>query len=603
MPTTLDSLPTGPLGATAAVKLAFESRPVVPGYELGEPIGRGGMGVVFKATEKASGREVAIKWLTSRAREDLRLRFEREARAVSSVRHPNIVSVLGAGSSSEGSWIAMELVQGFSLGAALDAKALGKNALVDVVVKVAQALDAAHRAGVVHRDVKPENIIVDEKGEPRLLDFGLARFLEEKGALTAENSMLGTLGYMAPEVFEGGGAGAGPACDVYALGAILYEGLTGAPPYGRGTPSALIARMQRGSFEPLPASVPEELAAVCNRALERDPTKRLAASELAQELVALAPSPREARGGSGSGAEKEEAADGKPASEPERKLLFILVCVLGIGAGAIGTVFALRGDAPPAATTTETPPPPPAALPIMPLAPESDADALPVALPAAIDSTTAPKPEPVAEAAPTAPPSPPEPAPVADPTPAPAPAPAPTPAPVPPPAPAKPATLTAEEMRDLQKKIHEALQADERAKASEFARTAIARAPAGVDAFVAQAHVVLGRDALLDLKTAQAEREYARAILLDAKNKHALLGLVAVNLLEGSPQAAMKHLRSLESQGPSLPLQAAKALVATAKREQGFRFQLGAVQAEKVDPVLVKTVSKELMERDPERRK
>ena len=596
MPTTVNSLPTGPLGATAAVKLAFESRPVVPGYELGEPLGRGGMGVVFKATEKASGREVAIKWLTSRAREDLRLRFERETRAVSSVRHPNIVSVLGGGSTSEGSWIAMELVQGFSLGAALDAKVLGKNALVDVVVKLAQALDAAHRKGVVHRDVKPDNIIVDEKGEPRLLDFGLARFLDEKGALTAENSMLGTLGYMAPEVFEGGGAGAGPACDVYALGAILYEGLTGAPPYGRGTTSAVISRMQRGSFDPLPESVPEELAAVCNRALEKDPAKRPTASELARELGALSPSAREADGGPGSGAEK-------PTSEPERKLLFVLVCVLGIGAGGIGAVFALRGDAPAEATKTEAPPPPSPPVSITPLAPESDADALPVALPAPIESATAPMPEPVHDVPAPAPPPPPEAAPVADATPPPAPAPAPPPVPAPPATPAKPATLTQDELRDIQKKIHDALQADERAKADELAKTVIARAPAGSDALVAQAHVVLGRDALCDLKTAQAEREYARAIVLDAKNKHALLGLVAVNLLEGSSQAAMKHLRSLEAQGHSLPLQAAKALVATAKREQGFRLQVAAVQTEKVDPVLVKTVTKELLERDPERRK
>src|SRR2546421_12698799 len=122
----LSALPRGPLGATEAVA-AVSEKPAIPGLELGEPLGRGGMGVVFRARESATAREVAVKWLPAHAGEVLRRRFEREARAAAAVRHRNIVPVLSAGSVAEGAYIVMELVEGFALSAALGARALGRN--------------------------------------------------------------------------------------------------------------------------------------------------------------------------------------------------------------------------------------------------------------------------------------------------------------------------------------------------------------------------------------------------------------------------------------------------------------------------------------------
>src|SRR4051812_38737411 len=130
--TPIHALPTGPLGATGAIPAPVVEAPAIPGLEVGEPLGRGGMGVVFRAREVATGRAVAVKWLPARADEALRRRFEREARALAAVRHPHIVPVLSAGSVAEGSFIVMELVDGFTLSDALVARALGRNALLDL---------------------------------------------------------------------------------------------------------------------------------------------------------------------------------------------------------------------------------------------------------------------------------------------------------------------------------------------------------------------------------------------------------------------------------------------------------------------------------------
>src|SRR5580658_4728201 len=174
-------------------------RPEVPGYEIGELLGQGGMGAVFSAHELATDREVAIKWIPSTVSARLRQRFEREARAAARTRHPNIVTIYGAGEAPRGFYIAMELVRGVPLSEALESRRLGRNALAYVLAKVARGLAAAHESGLVHRDVKPANILLDDAQEPRILDFGVARFTDEDSQLTGPNAILGTFAYMSPE--------------------------------------------------------------------------------------------------------------------------------------------------------------------------------------------------------------------------------------------------------------------------------------------------------------------------------------------------------------------------------------------------------------------
>ena len=586
-------LPTGPLGKTTSIELAREAFPRIPGYTVMEPIGKGGMGIVYRARHEATGREVAVKWLASHADEMLRLRFDREARATASVRHANVVPVLGAGTTREGAFIVMELVEGFSLGAALDARALGPNALVWVVAKVARALEAAHARGVVHRDVKPENVIVDLAGEPRLLDFGLARFLDVEGQLTKKNTALGTLGYMAPEVFDGGGREAGPACDVFALGAILYEGLAGEPPSGRGDQHEIMSRVVSGTIPPLPASVPAPLAELCARALGRDPATRPAAGELAERLEALASPPRQPK-----------------AAPARRRVPLAVACLFGAALGAVAVGLASREEVPPedplarAFSGGDAP-----RIPDSVFKPDVAADSVskpaPDDAPAMVDSTAGPGAEPPSAEeiplpdgrSPSAPlppaPTPEPPAVVASETP-----PLARPVPTPPPAPAA-STLTAKELDKLFEDAIAALKRDDRSRADAIARDAIAQAPPGEDKRVARFHIVLARDALLELKTARSDEEYVHALILDPENPIALLGSFAGALLDGNRGLAFRRMKELQKTGSSNEITVAEAFLATARRDPLMKQKAEAALKTKVDPLLVVKVVTELRSREP----
>ncbi len=201
----------------------------VPGYELLEPLGEGGMGVVYKARQGTLNRLVALKMVLGGHRAGAKelIRFLAEAEAVAAVKHPHVVQVYEYGEADGRPFLAMEFLSGGSLSERLEAQGrLDPPAAARLVGTLAGAVQAAHDQGIVHRDLKPGNVLFDEAGEPKVTDFGLAK----RGGgsdLTATQAVMGTPAYMAPEQARGDTKFVGPGADVYALGVILYECLTG----------------------------------------------------------------------------------------------------------------------------------------------------------------------------------------------------------------------------------------------------------------------------------------------------------------------------------------------------------------------------------------
>ncbi len=258
-------------------------------YVIEELLGRGGMGVVYRARDTELGRDVALKVLSA-AGPGLDERFAREGRAAARLQHPNLVRVYDVGEASGVRYLAMEHVDGPPLDAVPAPESPAElRARVVLLEKTARALDHAHREGVVHRDVKPANILVDRDGEPRLADFGLARVADEERGLTRSRTAIGTPAYMAPEQVKGDLAAVGPRSDVYSLGVILYESLAGRTPFRGATAVEIFDRILRE--EPVPPrrlepSAPADLETVCLKAMARDPRDRYAsAGEFADELA------------------------------------------------------------------------------------------------------------------------------------------------------------------------------------------------------------------------------------------------------------------------------------------------------------------------------
>ncbi|MBN9517620.1 protein kinase [bacterium] len=264
--------------------------PVVPGYEVLAVLGRGGMGIVYKARQLAADRLVALKVVRGGALAGPaeRARFRAEAEAAARLRHPHVVAVHEVGARHGVPFLAMELVEGDSLDRRLAAGPLPPREAAELVRVVAGAVQHAHDARVVHRDIKPANILLGPAG-PKLTDFGLAKRLDsDSTALTRDGAVLGTAGYLPPEQ-AAGRRDVGPAADVYALGAVLYEALTGRPPFRAGSWGATIDLVLRAEPEP-PAlvnpAVPRDLEVVCLKCLEKDPARRYAsADELAADLA------------------------------------------------------------------------------------------------------------------------------------------------------------------------------------------------------------------------------------------------------------------------------------------------------------------------------
>ncbi|WP_370326195.1 protein kinase [Euzebya sp.] len=269
--------------------MAVSAAPPIPGYQVAEEIGRGGFGVVHLGTAPG-GTPVAIKVLHRRMDELTRRRFEGEIQVMGTLAwHPNIVRILDAGHVDDQAYIVMERLDGGTLGDVVDAEGpLSPEAAVVHGVEVAGALHIAHRAGVLHRDVKPDNLLVGAEGQVKLSDFGVA--LSAAGQPAGDGDPLGatgTVAYSAPELLDGGAATV--ASDVYSVGATLYALLAGQPAYHRGTdesPAALIVRCWRDPVPDLTGiGVPEPLARVVRRAMAKDPAARPATAEdLVKEL-------------------------------------------------------------------------------------------------------------------------------------------------------------------------------------------------------------------------------------------------------------------------------------------------------------------------------
>jgi WD40 repeat protein len=281
--------------------------PVIEGYEILAELGHGGMGSVYQARQQTLKRVVALKVIRPTAQADPRYlaRFRTEAEAAARLQHPNITQIYEVGQQDGVPYLALEYVGGGSLARRLAGKPQAARAAADLVATLARAMQYAHEHGVVHRDLKPENILLQkEEGtrqeadeEPaalpcafsaKITDFGLAKVLENGTRLSLPGTIVGTPGYMAPEQAEGKIHEVGPAADTYALGAILYEMLTGEPPV-KGC-SLLDALQQARTAEPVPPSrlvpkVPRDLETICLKALARTPAGRYAsAGALADDL-------------------------------------------------------------------------------------------------------------------------------------------------------------------------------------------------------------------------------------------------------------------------------------------------------------------------------
>jgi serine/threonine protein kinase/WD40 repeat protein len=263
--------------------------PGVPGYEILGRLGAGGMGVVYKARHEQLNRVVALKMILAgeHADADKLARFHLEAEAVARLRHPNIVEIYDVGTVNGRPYIALEYLPGESLKWLFQQGPQPPRRSAELLATLAQAVHTAHLAGIVHRDLKPSNVLLAEDGTAKVTDFGLAKRREAPGQ-TQTGQIIGTPEYMAPEQARGESKSVGPAADVYALGAILYEALTGRPPF---LGKAVLETLEKVlADEPVPprrrvAGVPADLETVCLKALRKEARERYpTAQEFADEL-------------------------------------------------------------------------------------------------------------------------------------------------------------------------------------------------------------------------------------------------------------------------------------------------------------------------------
>jgi eukaryotic-like serine/threonine-protein kinase len=312
--------------------------PTVPGYEVLSELGRGGMGVVYRARQVALDRVVALKMIRESvlAGPQERARFRAEAEAVGKLQHPHIVQVFEVGEAVGRPFFSLEYCPGGSLADRLRGAPQPPRAAAGLSETLARAVHAAHQAGIVHRDLKPANVLLTAAGEPKVGDFGLARRLEGETGHTPSRAVLGTPSYMAPEQAEGKARLAGPAADVWALGAILYELLTGRPPFlGETTLDTIQQVLTQEPVAParLQPKVPRDLETITLKCLEKDPARRYgSAADLADDLARfLRGEPVRAR---------PVGAVGRVARWARRRpaaATLVLVSLLAVAAAGVGT--------------------------------------------------------------------------------------------------------------------------------------------------------------------------------------------------------------------------------------------------------------------------
>jgi serine/threonine protein kinase len=346
---TVDELP--PLASVPAPASPAPERPttlgeavlVPPGYEVLGELGHGGMGIVYKARQRKADRLVALKMILAgeHADPDELARFRTEAEAIARLQHPHVIQVFEVSEHNGLPFFSLEFCLGGSLDKKLAGTPLPPQEAATLMEKLAEGVQAAHEARVLHRDLKPANVLLAADGTPKVTDFGLAKKLDAQG-VTLPGVVVGTPSYMAPEQASGAAQEVGPAADVYALGAILYECLTGRPPFRAAT--VLDTLRQVVSEEPVPprqlnTQVPRDLETVCLKCLQKEAAKRyVSAAELADELG------RFVRG---------EPILARPVGRLERgvkwarrepRVAGLLAMVLGVFAGGatISTVLAVR---------------------------------------------------------------------------------------------------------------------------------------------------------------------------------------------------------------------------------------------------------------------
>jgi serine/threonine protein kinase/Tfp pilus assembly protein PilF len=259
-------------------------------YELLEEIGRGGQGVVYRAHQKSLNRTVALKviglgyWAT----EAHLKRFRREAEAAASLDHSGIVPIYEVGEREGSCYFSMKFVDGGQLDEVIKREPMSFRQAAELIAKVARTVHYAHEHGILHRDIKPGNILVDAKGEPLLTDFGLARLVEAESTVTHTMDVLGTPSYMAPEQAVGNNAAVSSATDIYGLGAVLYQLLTGHAPFAGGTTYETIKLLLDTEPRPprlLNPKIDRDLSTICLKCLEKDPKRRYSSGlALAEDL-------------------------------------------------------------------------------------------------------------------------------------------------------------------------------------------------------------------------------------------------------------------------------------------------------------------------------
>lgn len=265
--------------------------PQVPGYEIYGELGRGGMGVVYRAKQRGLGRVVALKMIFGGANVPPEIidRFKLEAQAVAALKHPAIVQVYEVSEFNGAPFFSLEFVDGGPMDRKIDGTPQSPMWTAKILSQLAQAMDYAHQNQILHRDLKPANVLLTKEGDPKITDFGLAKKMDSDDGQTQDGSIMGTPSYMPPEQAEGRIKEIGPAADIYSLGAILYECLTGRPPFKDA--NYLDTLKQVLTLEPVAPSTlqpntPIDLQTISLKCLEKDPAKRYAtAGELADELI------------------------------------------------------------------------------------------------------------------------------------------------------------------------------------------------------------------------------------------------------------------------------------------------------------------------------
>lgn len=269
---------------------AAASLPVIEGYTIESILGRGGMGVVYLARQVGLKRTVALKMVrgSNLAGEQELARFRAEGEAIARLQHPNIVQIYEIGEQDGNPYFSLEYVNGGSLEQKLAGTPLTPDAAGELTAVLAAAMHAAHQAGIVHRDLKPANVLLTADGTPKITDFGLAKQLDDDSGQTRSGTIMGTPSYMAPEQASGKNELIGPPADIYALGALLYEQLSGRPPFRGATVYDTIDQVK--TLDPVPPSqlqpkVPRDLETICLKCLQKEPAKRYAtALALSEDL-------------------------------------------------------------------------------------------------------------------------------------------------------------------------------------------------------------------------------------------------------------------------------------------------------------------------------